>query len=257
MIISLIKRINKRLKYEVNAYYTNRSLKYYQGLLGKHQGRSGFIIGNGPSLKMEDLESLKSEITIASNRIYLAFSKTNWRPNYYTNISKLQYPIYEKEILKNFDKIHLAAGIRPSYKRNRTYQVKQIGTAVNNTNNNSFSGNMIDGVFGGYSVTYFNLQLAIHLGLNPIYLIGMDHYYKGQTNNPEPDSIIKTTREDDHFIKGYRKKSDSINPAIIENIDLAFKHCKYYAEKNNIQIFNASRGGRLEIFERIDFDSIF
>ncbi len=54
-----------------------------------HRGRRGFIVGNGPSLRMEDLDRLQSEISFGSNKIYLAFDKTAWRPTYYSVIDVL------------------------------------------------------------------------------------------------------------------------------------------------------------------------
>lgn len=49
-----------------------------------HRGKRCFIIGNGPSLAIADLDRLQNEITFASNRITLAFEETDWRPSYYT-----------------------------------------------------------------------------------------------------------------------------------------------------------------------------
>lgn len=49
-----------------------------------HRGRRAVVVGNGPSLKISDLDRLKDEITFASNRIFLAFGETEWRPTYYT-----------------------------------------------------------------------------------------------------------------------------------------------------------------------------
>lgn len=49
-----------------------------------HRGERCFIVGNGPSLKVEDLHLLQDEFTLASNRIWLAFDQTAWRPTYYT-----------------------------------------------------------------------------------------------------------------------------------------------------------------------------
>lgn len=53
-------------------------------LKDKHKGMRCVIVGNGPSLAVRDLDKLKNEITFASNRIFLAFSETEWRPTYYT-----------------------------------------------------------------------------------------------------------------------------------------------------------------------------
>ncbi len=53
-------------------------------LLDSHRGKRCFVVGNGPSLKIDDLDKLTGEITFASNRIFLAFEETQWRPTYYT-----------------------------------------------------------------------------------------------------------------------------------------------------------------------------
>lgn len=35
-----------------------------------------------------------------------------------------------------------------------------------------------------------------------------------------------------------------------------FENAKKYAEKRGIKIYNATRGGKLEIFERVDLDAV-
>ena len=91
-----------------------RKLKqnYYNNLKDIHKGKRGFVIGNGPSLKIEDLDNLNNEITIASNKIYLAFEeKQKWRPKFYTVADPILWPKIKNKIL-NYDlrSIHI-----PSY----------------------------------------------------------------------------------------------------------------------------------------------
>ena len=52
---------------------------------GKYAGKRCFLIGNGPSLRAEDLTKLheSGEVTFAFNRIYNIFDKTPWRPTFY------------------------------------------------------------------------------------------------------------------------------------------------------------------------------
>ena len=42
---------------------------YLKTLKGIHIGKRCFIIGNGPSLRVEDLEKIKDEYTFAANRM--------------------------------------------------------------------------------------------------------------------------------------------------------------------------------------------
>lgn len=58
----------------------SQKLKLYKDI---HKGKRCFIIGNGPSLRAEDLNKLSDEITLCGNRIYEIFDKTKWRPTYF------------------------------------------------------------------------------------------------------------------------------------------------------------------------------
>lgn len=40
-------------------------------------------------------------------------------------------------------------------------------------------------------------------------------------------------------------------------MDIAYEYAQKFAKENNIHIFNATRGGHLEVFERVAFDSLF
>ncbi len=54
-------------------------------LKDRYRGKRCFLIGNGPSLRIEDLDKLHEhhEITFACNKIYNVFRNTEWRPDFY------------------------------------------------------------------------------------------------------------------------------------------------------------------------------
>ena len=43
----------------------------------------------------------------------------------------------------------------------------------------------------------------------------------------------------------------------MEGLEKSFKKVLKYSKENNIKVYNATRGGKLEILPRIDFDSLF
>lgn len=47
------------------------------------QSRRCFVIGNGPSLRAENLSKLTHEASFASSRIYEIYEQTDWRSTYY------------------------------------------------------------------------------------------------------------------------------------------------------------------------------
>lgn len=113
-----------------------------------------------------------------------------------------------------------------------------------------FSEDFCLGFYEGYTVTYsFALQFAIYLGAEKIYLLGCDNNY---TDDP--------TDESNHFIKNYygnkKEKHRTFIPPLKETIK-AFEAAKRYAQYGGVKIYNATRGGKLEVFERVEFELLF
>ena len=231
------------------------STEYWNSLKNIHRGKRGFVIGNGPSLKLEDLERLKGEVTIASNKIYLAFDQVTWRPTYFTSCDKILWPKMRNEIGEHVDTIHLASYIRGiTYKTSTKVKLwRYLGSK--NAGLNVFSDDIAEGAFGGGTVTYENLQIAVHLGLNPIYIIGCDHFYAGEDDLSEGE-VSRVEGQSNHFIKNYRKPGEVVNSANLPVMNQAYRTARAYADANGIQIINATRGGFLEIFQRANLDSV-
>ena len=86
------------------------------------------------------------------------------------------------------------------------------------------------------------IQLAVYLGFAEIYLLGTD--FTGVNNYGSKYG---------HFYD--EKDLDSV--CYTDQVKLGYEKAKQYADCHGIKIFNATRGGNLEIFERVDFDSLF
>lgn len=43
----------------------------------------------------------------------------------------------------------------------------------------------------------------------------------------------------------------------VDQVTLAYQSAKQYANQHDFKIYNATRGGKLEIFERVDFNDLF
>ena len=97
------------------------------------------------------------------------------------------------------------------------------------------------------------LQQAVREGYDPIYLVGADIGYQARPDAGDLDG--------NHFSPHYHQGIRDVSPerADIDNatqIDM-HSHAKAYADKNNIQILNATLGGELEVYPRVDFHSLF
>lgn len=232
------------------------SKRYWKNLKDIHKGQRGFVIGNGPSLQMKDLDRLKEEVTIASNKIYLAFKLTEWRPTYFTVCDDLVWEKIKNEVHEFIPLVHAASRVprAPSTLRNKLQYWEFLSNNPELTNN--FSSDLSKGAFGGGTVTFENLQIAVHLGLNPIYIIGCDHFYSGE-DQVNKEKAMLAPEENNHFIKGYRRAGEKVNPAPIGVMERSYSAAQKFAQTNGIKIYNATRGGHLEAFDRVNFDDLF
>jgi hypothetical protein len=237
-------------------------------LRDRHIGKRCFIIGNGPSLKLEDLEKLKGEVSIASNKIYVAFEEVTWRPTYYT----VTDPIYAE---KNADQINALELVKlfPDYFkrylahsnssmcRGTTVYYRPIKTKFSQSGKyqGNFSANALRGFHPGRSVTILNIQISYYLGCNPIYLIGIDGDYRLSTKtvtHPLHGVVHVFDGEQNYFHPSYREKGEIYQRPDAELVETGYKCCRDFIEGHDRQIFNASRRSSIDVFERVQMDEI-
>ena len=225
----------------------------------KYKGKRCFIVGNGPSLKMEDLEKLHvhGEYSFGANGIHLAFNQTRWKPTFYT-VSDQAALLAWYHIIKKLDVKYKFIGDRAF----RAYDIPQIKNAfiyplIERTYYPycpDFSNDITKAVGNSYTVTYINMQIASYMGFNEIYLIGIDHSYDVQLDSE--GKIIKNKTKN-YFIDNYTPASvKGLGMSRLYLCDKAYVKAELYSQFHDFKIYNATRGGKLEIFERIDFDKI-
>lgn len=220
-----------------------------------------WIVGNGVSLKETPLDLLIGEDTFGLNRIRLAYDKTEWRPTYYIKAEFLDGdPLWA--VIPNLENpdthCFLNAGravdcegvIRPRFPINATY----MRMSCKHQATNAFSeGRPTEWhlpdicVFGG--VTNIALQIIAMMGrYEEVYLIGMDLDWKHYNRDLEPDP--------NHFDPAYGEW-DMHPLSQKDETQLIFYEIakKVYAERG-IKIFNATIGGKLELFERVDMRDV-
>ena len=216
-----------------------------------YKGKRIFLIGNGPSLKPEDLDVLakNNEISIACNRIYKIFAQTIWRPTILTVSDADFIGRFGKEI----DEVDSLKIVADHYHRNyncsqslKVFSFIHLIDEPYGTNHPQISSDICEGVFWGFTVIYeIALHLAIYMGASEVILLGVDmdnyaqHFCEDYLDGEALQSLVldKMIKMEKHFIP--------------------FETAKLYSEQHNISIKNATRGGALEIFERVDFDALF
>jgi hypothetical protein len=232
--------------------------KQLKALKNIHEGERCFIIGNGPSLKIQDIEKLKNEFSFAANKIFVAFEETDWRPTYYC-IQDFEMILSEMETLKKTELNHkFIAG--NSLISKKIYLNDWIYFFLNTNpfypNYPGFSEDISKQIFGGWTITYAEIQLAVYMGFKEIYLLGIDFNYAKSINNK---GVISVNENPSYFSDKYMDNKEfgkQFNYPNLENSFLAYKAAEQYTKQNGIKIYNATRGGKLEVFERINFDNL-
>lgn len=228
--------------------YKNAELKKFKN---RHSGERCFVIATGPSLKMDDLEKLRvhGEWTVSVNRIYLAFGQTKWRPDYYIVSDPYCIGESEKEIKKISVRNKFVSDMYPGFwdkdVPENVYQYHCHFSCVKNYLP-AYSEDIEYRIYGCATVTYEAIQLATYMGFREIYLLGVDFDFKENYKDAS-----------NHFVKNYYNEESKTGVFAKEQQLRAYRSAKQYAQNHGIRIYNATRGGKLEVFERVDFDRLF
>jgi hypothetical protein len=242
--------------YSPDGIWNRRQLRK---LRDKYSGRRCFVLGNGPSLRKTDVRRLKDEVTIASNGIFLLFDYMGYVPTFYTieDVLVAEDRAAEANKIKGTTKVFphdVQHWLRPD---KHTVYINFLRVYSGFP---KFSDTFEDIVYFGGTVTFLNLQLAYHIGCREVYLIGFDHHYEvpSQTEATIAGNTITSHREDvnhfhpDYFGPGYRWHDPKV-----ERMERAYHEAKQFFEAQGGIIHNATSGGKLEVFPRVDFDSLF
>lgn len=253
---------------KVKNIYTDTLLRIHQprlrALKEKYKNSNRvFIIGNGPSLNITDLSQLKGEVTICVNSFFLKTPELSWVPDLYV----VEDHLVAEDRADEINKLDGLTKMFPAY----------LGYCLEETNNTIyfnhrsrisypsgfvFSTDAAEITYTGCTVTFTCMQLAYYLGFKEIYLIGVDASYdipKDINVNSDYDTGVLDMRSDDpnHFHPDYFGKGYRWHDPQVDKMLEAYAEAKTVTEHLGTKIFNATIGGKLEIFERVDYQALF
>lgn len=241
MLAQMINTIPRKCGIDQKKYYRLKELS------GKYYGKRCFICCTGPSLTIEDLEMLGNEYVFGMNSLCLIHDKTDWVPDFYAIQDS---HVFEKlqEAVKTTDNGTIFAPI--SYKRKYNTPDNWVYFHLSGAYHlwemrygphyfAKFSDDAYKTVYDGYSITYSVIQLAVYMGFEQIYLLGADCNYMGKQQH-----FI----ESGHFDPGYQEAA--------KRMLASYEYARKYCESHPVKIFNATRGGCLELFPRVNLEDV-
>ena len=248
-------------------------------LKNKFNGNRCFIMGNGPSLQYTALEKLENEYVFGLNRCYLLYNDISWRPAFYTAVDDVVVPDIADEINEVIGSSPQTTFFFPEvYYHHKLFDLgsnvlffRQIPPDPTKGHDGFFSSNSLRYLRTPYTVTLTALQLAVYLGFNPIYLIGCDTDYQitpnvhmeGSTIDPASgeriEGYIITSQSDNdinHFSRDYFGSGRKWHYPNVKGMMRGYGFAKKCCQRLGVQVYNATIGGKLEIFPRADFNTI-
>lgn len=186
----------------------------------RHNDKNLFIMASGPSLKDLDLSPLERRITMGLNRSFMAFQK----PYYHCVFDHRLFDLYPKELER----------CRVLF----TLEDRPFGIPLKLLGSSGFSRDLEEGIFSGYTISYFALQLAVYMGFKRVFFLGLDL----QNRNKETHFFGQDFRNVDHETTEF--------PKMIQ----CFKNVAQEVKSLGVQVYNCSENSKLKSFPYMSYE---
>jgi len=185
-----------------------------------HSGKNVFILASGPSLAKADLSPLRRRIVIGLNRSSLIFPDTH----YHCTMDERLFVEYE-EVLKKSRYLF-------------TLEDRPFGLPIHLLGSEGFSHDLAEGIYSGYTVSYFALQVAVYMGFKKVFFLGLDlKHDSGQTHFFGIDHV-SANHEQTEF------------PKMIHMLT----HAATVLHAADVEVYNCSPDTTLHCFERVSLE---
>uniref|UniRef100_B8HNB5 6-hydroxymethylpterin diphosphokinase MptE-like domain-containing protein n=1 Tax=Cyanothece sp. (strain PCC 7425 / ATCC 29141) TaxID=395961 RepID=B8HNB5_CYAP4 len=243
-----------------------------------HKGERCFILATGPSINQQDLSVLKNELCIAVSHFFLHQDIKVINPKYHVlapyhppfNFETIK-TVFEGFIKNYSDEMIYFFGHSPYeysvfnflkqssfYRLKNTHFINYIDGKVLDEDNYTDDEvwDISRAPFKIRTVIYSAIQLALYMGCREIYLIGCDHDYLNDTSRVTNHHFYK----EEDGVSDAQHLSSFTTERWFEEYYLRWKHYRLmreYARLKNCKIINATHGGMLDVFPRVELTKIF
>jgi len=184
------------------------------------------------------------------NRFYLAFPELGFTTSCLLSVNNLVI----EQCAEDFRKLSIPTfvtwrgrkWIRPSANLHYLYTSYLLP---------GFNGNATGRLWEGATVTYVAMQLAYYMGFKQVVLIGVDHNF---TSKGTPNSTVISDGDDpNHFNPAYFGKGFRWQLPDLETSELAYGMARDAYKKDGREILDATINGKLTVFPKVKYDSLF
>lgn len=242
---------------------SKRDKEILKSLENQYDGGRCFIIGNGPSLSAADLEQIKGEVSFASNKIFLIYDATTWRPNFYSVEDRL---VFDQcfDTIRRLSESHKLFPVQmfddelklPDVTRFPILPPKNWNKPLDDPAFPSFNANLQSGIAWGSTIVYTQIQMAIAMGFKELCILGLDHQYRLGSAVEGEQGVMVSEGEQNHFHPKYRVAGEKWHAPNLHVLEVSYAKAKSEAEALDVKIINCSRQTALPIFKQESLESV-
>jgi tetratricopeptide (TPR) repeat protein len=214
------------------------------------RGRRCFVIGNGPSINRTNMRLLKQDYTIGSNRIYLHYAKMGFEPTFYCAVN----PYVLEQFWPEIERLHSLKFLKGDV----IHHVRNCWNTffMESSAQHTFMTDLENARWcEGWTVTFCALQLAFYLGFDEVILVGVDHHFKA---GGTPNELLTASGNDpNHFHPNYFGRGVQWQYPDLERSEASYDLAKEVYERHGRRILDATKDGKLTLFPKVEFDSLF
>lgn len=232
--------------WRVNPDGYRHALDILSPLQAKYKGCRCIVIGNGPSLRQMDLQTLKDEYTFGLNRIYLLFEELGFQTTFLVSVNRFVLEQFALDLrglscLKFFNWLY-----------HYDFQVDEKTVFLAPKTIFRADGQVTNGIYPiSGTVTNVALEIAFFMGFSEVILIGVDHNFveKGTGNL----AVVSQGADLNHFSPNYFGPGTVWQLPDIAAMEHGFRLMKSLFEHNGRNVVDATMGGNLQIFPKVSF----
>lgn len=235
-------------------------------LQNRHIGRRCFILGAGSSVKSQDIKKLADDIVISVSNTFVHADFQLVKPQYHVVPPLISshgylYPdekfvdwLRSMEVATGQAEMFFHIGDKPMIERNKLFQNRIIHWVEYTIWNDDFKTPInLAQLPHIESVSELALTLAVYLGFDAIYLVGIDHdWFNGVLvyfYDHSKEHIMRPDQQDLGFVDAEFQMRRHAN---------IFRKYKYlYSIKKNIFNANSDAKHYMEVFPKVEFDTLF
>ena len=118
-----------------------------------------------------------------------------------------------------------------------------------------FSQDVRARVFEGSTVTFVALQLAFHMGFEQVILVGVDHSFA--VDGTPNQVVISKDGDQSHFSPEYFGEGFRWQLPDLQASEEAYRLAKQAYEAAGRKVLDATIGGKLKVFEKVQYQGLF